>query len=134
MTRVYLDYNSTTPVDPGVAQAMMTALTEIPGNPSNTHWFGREAKEALERARQQVADLIRAEPDAIFFTGSGTEADNWAIKGIVAASGHTKPHVICSPIEHDAILRTCEFLSSQGVAVSYVEVDETGLVDPGSIE
>jgi len=98
------------------------------------HWFGRETAEAVERARAQVAAFLNAEPSEIYFTGSGTEADNWAVKGIVAASGDQGGHIICGPIEHHAVLYTCQYLSQHGCEVSFPGVDETGLADPAEIE
>lgn len=128
MRRVYLDYNSTTPLDPEVFRAMEPYLKEYFGNPSNIHSFGRETREAIEQAREDVANLIGALPEEIFFTSGGSEANNWAIKGIIA-SIRDKNHIITSPIEHHSVTNTCEYLKTLGVEITYLPVDEFGLVN-----
>src|SRR3989339_888870 len=106
MKRIYLDHNATTPIHPQVLKAMLPMLKENFGNPSSIHWFGQQAHHALENAREQVASLLNAQPAEIFFTSGGTEADNLAIKGgIAAAPGKTRSgHIITSQIEHNAVL------------------------------
>jgi cysteine desulfurase len=133
MQRVYLDHNSTTPIDPEVVKAMLPYLSEHFGNPSNIHWFGRETREAIARARDQVARFLNADPEEVFFTGSGSEADNWAVKGVAAALAEKGRHFIHSPIEHSAIAGTCQYLGNHGFEISQPGVDGTGLVDPGDI-
>ncbi len=133
MKRVYLDYNSTTPLYPEVVEAMLPYLKEHFGNPANIHYFGRETREAIENARVQVADIINASSEEIFFTSGGTESDNWAIKGI-AYGYKNKGHIISSPIEHHAVHNTCLFLQSQGYEVTFVNVDSFGMVNPDDIK
>ena len=117
MTPIYLDYNATTPIDPAVVDAMLPYLREQFGNPSSTHAYGKEAHDAVARAREQVAALLRARPDEIVFTSGGTEASNHAIKGAVYARmagffarWFTSPHIITSAIEHPATLQPCALL------------------------
>ncbi|MDH5186959.1 MAG: cysteine desulfurase NifS [candidate division WOR-3 bacterium] len=133
MKRVYLDYNSTTPLYPEVFEAMLPYLKEHFGNPSNLHFYGRETKEAIENARVQVADLLNAAPEEIFFTSGGTEANNWAIKGI-AYGREEKGHIIGSPIEHGSVFNSCRELQPQGYDVTFVNVDSYGIVDPDDIK
>lgn len=133
MKRVYLDYNSTTPLYPEVVDAMIPYLKEHFGNPANIHYFGRETHEAIENGRVQVAELINASPDEIFFTSGGTEADNWAIKGI-AFGNQDKGHIISSPIEHHAVHNTCLYLQSLGYDITFVDVDSYGMVNPTDIK
>ncbi|HWJ03190.1 MAG TPA: cysteine desulfurase NifS [Verrucomicrobiae bacterium] len=128
MRKVYLDHSATTPVDPEVAQLMLTYYTSKFGNPSSIHSFGREAKKALEDARAQVANLIGAQPEEIVFTSGGTEADNMAILGAAYANKRKGNHIITSAIEHHAILDTCKFLEKQGFKVTVLPVDQEGLV------
>jgi cysteine desulfurase len=126
-SRIYFDHSATTPIDPRVLEAMGPYLGGAYGNPSSLHQEGRIAREAVERARAQVAALIGAEPDEIIFTGSGTEADNLALTGAVRASG--KPgHIVTSAIEHAAILETCKFLASGGTTITHLPVDADGIV------
>jgi cysteine desulfurase len=131
--RIYLDYNSTTPVRPEVREAMLPYLNEYYGNPSNMHSFGRDTREAIEQARCHVAAFLNGSSEEIYFTSGGSEADNWALKGVAAALAHKGNHIISSPIEHSAILGTCSFLAQHGAEVAYLPVDETGLVDPGDV-
>lgn len=133
MKRVYLDYNSTTPLYPEVVEAMIPYLKEHFGNPANIHYFGRETHEAIENARVQVAELINASPEEIFFTSGGTEADNWAIKGI-AYGYKDKGHIISSPIEHHAVHNTCLYLQSLDYDITFVNVDSYGIVSPEDIK
>ncbi|MBN1944889.1 MAG: selenide, water dikinase SelD [Bradymonadales bacterium] len=130
---IYLDYNATTPVDPRVAQAMRPYLTGFFGNPSSTHRMGREAKKAVESARSQVAACLGAEAEEIIFTSGGTESNNLAIRGVVAALGGG--HVITSAIEHPAILEVVKALQSEGqIRLTILGVDATGLVDPADVQ
>lgn len=133
MKRIYFDHNATTPVRAEVLQAMLPFFRETFGNPSSVHRFGREAHQALEAARSQVAAAIRAQPEEIVFTGGGTEADNLALQGAAAASAKKGRHVITSRIEHHAVLRACQFLEKQGVAVTYLPVDREGRVSPEDV-
>ena len=128
MKRIYLDYSATTPVDLEVAALMMKYYTEKFGNPSSAHSFGREAKQALEEARRQVAELIGATPDEITFTSGGTEADNLAIIGTAKGMRAKGKHLITSAIEHHAVLETCEYLEENGYELSVVPVDSEGVV------
>ncbi len=128
MRRVYLDHSATTPVDPEVAELMLTYYTTKFGNPSSIHSFGREAKKALEDARQQVANFIGAKPEEITFTSGGTEADNMAIIGAALANRKKGNHIIASAVEHHAVLDTCTYLEKQGYKLTVLPVDEYGLV------
>jgi len=128
MRRIYLDHSATTPVDPEVAALMMTYYTEKYGNPSSVHSFGREAKQALEEARRQVAALIGATPQEVTFTSGGTEADNLAIFGTAEAMRKKGKHIITSAIEHHAVLETCQFLEKNGFELTVIPVDSEGIV------
>ncbi|MCO1600118.1 cysteine desulfurase NifS [Desulfosporosinus nitroreducens] len=128
MRRVYLDHSATTPVDPEVAAIMMTYYTEKYGNPSSVHGFGRETKQALEQARNQVAELIGAASREITFTSGGTEADNLAILGTAEALRKKGKHIITSCIEHHAVLETCEYLEKNGFDLTVIPVDEEGII------
>ena len=129
---VYLDHNASTPVHPEVLQAMLPYFSERFGNPSSVHGFGREAREGLETAREQIAGFLRVSKDEIVFTSGGTESDNLGIKGIAAA--RRSGHIVTSQIEHHAVLRTCEMLETQGFTVTYLPVDEYGMVRPEDLE
>lgn len=128
----YFDHNATTPIAPIVREAM-TAAMDLHGNPSSTHRVGREAREAVVRARAQVAAFLGASPDEVIFTGSGSEAINMAIKGVVGWGEDLPAHVVTSRIEHSATLETCRFLESHGVSVTYLPVDAAGRVDPDDV-
>jgi len=134
MKRIYLDYAATTPTHPEVMKAMLPYFTDSFGNPSSIHSFGQEAREAIEKARSQVAALIGATSDEIVFTGSGTEADNFAVKGVALSRGDRGNHIITSSIEHHAVLETCKFLEEQGLSVTYLPVDSYGMVDPNDVK
>ncbi|KGK91601.1 cysteine desulfurase [Desulfosporosinus sp. HMP52] len=134
MRRVYLDHSATTPVDPEVASVMMTYYTEKYGNPSSVHGFGREAKQALEQARTQVAELIGANPKEITFTSGGTEADNLAILGTAEALRTKGKHIITSCIEHHAVLETCEHLEKNGFDLTVIPVDEEGVISVDAVQ
>ncbi|MBU4376121.1 MAG: cysteine desulfurase NifS [Candidatus Omnitrophica bacterium] len=130
MKRIYLDHNATTPVDPEVLKKMLPYFGEEYGNASSLHSFGRYAREAVENARLQVARLIGpVEPVDIVFTSGGTESDNFAVKGAAYALKDKGRHIITSKIEHHAVLNACEFLAKNGYEVTYLAVDEYGLVD-----
>lgn len=128
MRRVYLDHSATTPVDPEVAELMMKYYTEKYGNPSSVHGFGREAKQALEAARRQVADLIGANSNEVIFTSGGTEADNLAILGTVEGLRNKGKHIITSCIEHHAVLDTCQYLGKDGYELTVIPVDKEGII------
>ena len=133
MKRIYLDYAATTPVHPDVVKTMLPYFTEKFGNPSSIYHFGQEAKDTLEKARRTVADFIGAREDEIIFTGSGTEADNFALKGIAFANRDKGNHIITSNIEHHAVSETCRFLEKHGFEITYLPVGKDGLVDPDSV-
>lgn len=128
--RVYLDHAATTPVHPEVLDAMMPLYRELFGNPSSVYSEGRQARACIESAREIVAKALGAQPAEIFFTGGGTEADNWAIRGIAQARQKKGRHIITSAIEHHAVLHTCHALEKQGFRVTYLPVDEFGLMNP----
>ena len=129
--RVYLDHNASTPVHPEVVEAMLPYFAERFGNPSSVHAFGREAREGLETAREQIAHFLRVGKEEIVFTSGGTESDNMAVKGVAMARG--RGHIITSRIEHHAVLRTCESLETLGFEVTYLPVDGSGMVDPDEV-
>ncbi len=133
MGRIYLDYAATTPTHPEVVKAMLPYFTEVFGNPSAIHACGQEAKGAIEEARAKVASLIGAQDEEIVFTSGGTEADNFALKGIAYANENKGNHIITTPIEHHAILETCHLLEEKGFRVTYLPVDEYGLVTPDDV-
>lgn len=126
--KVYLDNAATTMVRPEVVQTMNEYYTELYGNPSSIYDFGQKAKKALAGARETVAGLINAHADEIYFTGCGSESDNWAIKGVADKYSSKGKHIITSRIEHHAILHTCEYLEKKGFEVTYLEVDEYGMI------
>lgn len=129
--RVYLDHNASTPVHPEVVAAMLPYFGQVFGNPSSVHGFGREAREAVDAARDRVAAFLRVRPDEIVFTSGGTESDNFGVKGLAWARG--RGHIITSQIEHHAVLRTCQALEAQGFTVTYLPVDGTGMIDPDDV-
>ena len=128
MRQIYLDHASTTPVRPEVVEAMTPYFTEHFGNPSSIYPLGQEASDAVAAARESLAGLIGAAPREIFFTSGGTESDNWAIKGFARANAAKGRHIITSAIEHHAVLHTCQALEREGFEVTYLPVDEHGLV------
>jgi cysteine desulfurase len=132
--KIYLDYNASTPIDPEVREAMLPFLSEHYGNPSTTHWAAKPAKQALEHARKQVADLLECEPSEVVFTSGGTESNNYALKGVFSALKEKGNHIITTKIEHPAIMEPCLYLESLGAKVTYVGVDEYGRVSPEEIE
>jgi cysteine desulfurase len=131
--RIYLDYNATTPVDPAVLDAMLPHFAENFGNASSIHSPGQRARGAVDGARASVAALLAAKPSEIVFTSGGTESDNLALFGVVAASQETRKHIITTAIEHHAVLSTAQALEKSGVDVTYVPVGRDGVVDPEAI-
>jgi cysteine desulfurase len=134
MKRIYLDYAATTPMHPEVAKAMLPYFTESFGNPSSIYSYGQEAKGAVEEARNRIATFIGARDEEIIFTGGGTEADNFALKGIAFANESKGNHIIVSSIEHHAVIETCKFLERRKYKLTYLPVDGSGLVDPADIK
>ena len=130
--RIYLDYAATSPLDPRVVEAMLPHLTAVYGNPSSLHATGRQARRAIEDAREQIARTLACEPTEILFTSGGTESDNCAVLGIARAqrAAGRGDHVVTSRIEHHAVLHACAQLEAEGFRVTYLPVDEHGLVDP----
>jgi cysteine desulfurase len=131
--RVYLDFNATTPVDTSVLEAMLGYFSEEFGNANSIHSAGQRSRAAVDRARESVARLIGAKPGEIVFTSGGTESDNLAIAGCVAASQRTQKHVITTAIEHHAVLNACQALEKQRIDVTFVPVGRDGVVDPDDI-
>ena len=134
MKTTYMDYSATTYVKPEVLDAMMPFFTEKFGNPSSFYGISRETKMAIDNARAQVAKAINCDPNEVYFTGGGSEADNWAIKGIATAHMKKGNHIITTKIEHHAVLHTCEFLEKFGFEVTYLDVNEEGFVDLKQLE
>ncbi len=129
--RVYLDHNASTPVHPEVVAEMLPYFSDVYGNPSSVHGFGRDARGAVDAARDRVAAFLRVRPDELVFTSGGTESDNFGVKGLALARG--SGHVITSKVEHHAVLRSAQALEAQGFAVSYLPVDQYGMVDPDDV-
>lgn len=134
MMKVYLDNAATTGVSEPVLEAMLPYLKQAYGNPSSVHSWGREARKALNNARRQVAAALGAREDEIFFTGCGTESDNWAVRGTAMALRSKGRHIVTSSIEHHAILHTCQALEKEGWEVTYLPVDKHGFVSPADVE
>lgn len=132
--RIYVDNAATTKVAPEVLEAMLPYFTQDYGNPSSIYDEGRKAKSAIEHAREQVAAAIGADPKEIYFTGSGSEADNWAIRSTARALKSKGNHIITSAVEHHAVLHTCKDLESQGYEVTYLPVDKYGMVSPDDVK
>ncbi len=133
MKRIYMDHNATTPLREDVLEAMLPYLRGEFGNASSLHYFGIQARRAVEAAREKVATALGAQLREIIFTGCGTEADNQAIKGVMFANRGKGDHIITSRIEHKAVLQTCQYLEKQGFRVTYLPVDEYGLVNPDDV-
>jgi len=121
---VYMDYAATTYTKPEVLEEMLPYFTQYFGNPSSIYSIARDTRKAIDKARERVAKAINASREEIFFTGGGSEADNWAIKGIAYANKKKGNHIITSAIEHHAVLHTCEALTKQGFEITYLPVDE----------
>jgi len=132
--RIYLDNAATTPVLPEVVAEMVPVFTENYGNPSSIYKEGRDAKKIVEEGRAKVAKAMNAEPNEVFFTGSGTEADNWALRGVAHKNAKKGKHIITSSIEHHAILHTAKQLEKEGFDVTYLPVDENGKVSPEELK
>jgi len=133
MRRIYLDYAATTPAHPDVLKAMLPYFTDAFGNPSTIYSYGQEAKREIEEARTSIACLISASDEEICFTSGGTEADNYALKGVAFTSRSGRNHIITTAIEHHAVLETCRFLERQGFIITDLSVDKHGLVDPDDV-
>lgn len=133
MKKVYLDHASATPVHPKVLEAMLPYFMDRFGNPSNLHDMGREAKDAVEDARSKTAALINARPEEIYFTSSGSESNNFAVKGIAEAYKQKGNHIIVSQIEHFSVLHPAKTLERAGFRVTYIETDKYGLIDPQAV-
>ena len=131
---IYFDHAATTPVKPEVLAAMLPYLVEHYGNPSSIYGIGRDNREAVNAAREKIAAAIGAKANEIYFTGCGTEADNWAIKGTARAYKDRGRHIITSAIEHHAVLHTCAALEKEGFEVTYIKPDEYGIISPEDVE
>lgn len=134
MNPIYLDHAATTYVDPFVLETMLPYFSEHFGNPSSEYSLGRKAKAAIERARATIAEILHARPEEIIFTGSGTESDNLAIFGIARAYKHKGNHIIVSKIEHKAVLEAAQTLEKEGFEITYLNVNDNGIVDPKELE
>jgi cysteine desulfurase len=130
--RVYLDHNASTPVHPEVLAEMLPYFSEVFGNASSVHGFGREAREGIDTARDRIARFLGCAPAEIVFTSGGTESDNFGVKGLALA--RNRGHLITTQIEHHAVLRTCQALEAQGFEVTYLPVDEYAMVDPDDVK
>lgn len=130
---IYLDYNATTPHEPEVIEAMRPYLEKYFGNPSSSHWYGRKTRDAVENARALVAGLLNCAPSEIIFTSGGTESNNNAIRGIALARRSQGKHIITSQIEHPAVTAVCERLRQEGFEITYLPVDEYGLVSVSDV-
>ena len=126
---VYLDYAATTYVKPEVLEEMLPYFTQKFGNPSSFYSISRENRMAIDKARAQVAKALNCDVNEVYFTGGGSEADNWAIKGIASAHKNKGNHIITTKIEHHAVLHTCQYLEKHGFEVTYLDVDDKGLVN-----
>ncbi|MCK5553720.1 MAG: cysteine desulfurase, partial [Deltaproteobacteria bacterium] len=131
---IYLDHNATTPIHPDVLAAMLPYYRNGFGNPSSIHRFGREARQAVDEAREKVAHLIGAKSSEIIFTSGGTEADNLAIKGVALVREGKAGHIITSAIEHHAVMVPCQYLEKRGFKVTFIPVDHNGSLDPDDVK
>ena len=131
---IYLDNAATTRTAPEVVEAMLPYFTEKYGNPSSVYGFASANKEVITQQREKIAEVLGAKTDEIYFTAGGTESDNWALTATAEAYVSKGKHIITSRIEHHAILHTCEYLEKRGYEVTYLDVDENGLVDPNAVE
>ena len=134
MKKIYLDNAATTPIDPKVLEAMLPFLKEKYGNASSLHEWGREAREAVEKAREIIAKKLNVKPHEVIFTSGGTESNNFAIKGIAFATKDKGKHIITQKTEHPCVLNACRFLEKLGFEVTYLDVDEYGMVKVGDVE
>lgn len=134
MDKIYLDNNATTPVAAEVLDSLLPYYQNLFGNPSSVHWAGRATKDAIETARQQVAQLINAQPDEIIFTASGSEGDNLSLLGSCDALRHQGDHIITTVVEHPAVLDTCRYFEERGGSVTYLPVDSHGMIDLQQLE
>lgn len=131
---VYLDYNASTPVDPKVVEVMLPYIVDNFGNPSSNHYYGIAAKQAIEKARKQVAEMLGCKNEEIIFTSGGTESNNFAIKGVAEAYRYKGNHIITSSIEHPAVSEVCKYLEENGFKITYLPVDEYGIVNPSDVK
>lgn len=134
MSPIYYDHAASTPMHPRVVEAMLSYMTERYGNPSSVHAFGRQAKQALETARDRIADGLQCRPSELVFTSGGTESNNAALFGATSAGRSGRKHIVTTAIEHHAVLHTCAQLERSGIDVTYIPVDSTGRVDPAQVE
>ncbi len=134
MRQIYLDNAATTMVHKEVIETMNEYYGNLYGNPSSIYNFGQTAKKAINTARETIASVINANPDEVYFTGGGSESDNWAIKGVMAANSKKGNHIITTKIEHHAVLHTCEYLAKNGYEVTYLDVDSDGLISLKELE
>ncbi|MBS3094411.1 cysteine desulfurase [Candidatus Pacearchaeota archaeon] len=134
MKQIYFDNAATTKVDEEVVKEMISYFSEKFGNASSVHFKGQEAKEAMEKARKIIADSINAKTSEIYFTSGGTEANNWALKGLFWQNYPAKNHIITTKIEHDCVLNTCKWLEKFGAKITYLDVDSEGFVNPKDVE
>jgi len=131
---IYMDHSATTYTKEAVVDAMLPYFTQHFGNPSSIYSIARESKKAIDEARARVAKALGAQPEEIYFTSGGSEADNWAVKGVAYANRKRGTHIITTKIEHHAVLHTCQFLEKEGFSVTYLPVDRYGRVDPADLE
>jgi len=134
LRKVYLDNNATTPVHPEVFEAMCPYLKDYFGNPSSAHHFGRPLKVVMDEAREKIAEILNASPSEIIFCSGGSESDNIAIKGVALSNLNGKKHIVTSQVEHPAVLNTCRVLEKIGFEVTYIKVDQYGMVNPEEIK
>lgn len=130
----YFDYNATTPIDGDVYKEMIPYLTDYYGNPSSSYYIGRQTKDKIERTRYEISQYFNMKPEGVYFTSSGSEADNMILKGISVANKDKGKHIITTKIEHSAILNTCEFLEKQGYDITYLDVTPEGVIDIKELE
>lgn len=133
MSQIYFDHSATTPLDPRAMEVMLPFYQNEFGNPSSLHRAGQQARQAMDAGRSQTAELFHANPDEIIFTGSGTESDNMALKGVASLRQPQDCHIITSAFEHPAILETCKYLAKLGYEISYLPVSPEGIVEPESL-
>lgn len=130
----YFDYNATTPIDGDVYKEMIPYLTDYYGNPSSSYYIGRQTKDKIERIRYEISQYFNMKPEGVYFTSSGSEADNMILKGISVVNKDKGKHIITTKIEHSAILNTCEFLEKQGYDITYLDVTPEGVIDIKELE